>query len=185
MPMPPPTTTTMTTKRPPVPIAALNACDRDAFVAALGHIFERSPWVAEATYDRHPFRDAPQLHGELCAALRAAPEARQLELIRAHPDLAGRLSRPADLTGESRSEQASAGLDSLTQDEGAELARLNRAYRERFGFPFVICARLSDRKSILAALRHRLENDTRAEREVALAEIEKIAWLRLQDAVES
>jgi 2-oxo-4-hydroxy-4-carboxy-5-ureidoimidazoline decarboxylase len=167
----------------PIPLSTLNSCSRQAFVAALGHTFERSPWVADEGFPRRPFRDLSNLHAELCAGLRAAPRERQLELIRAHPDLAGRLARVADLTAESRREQASAGLDSMDAEEGAELERLNRAYRERFGFPFVICARLNDRRSILDSMRRRLEHDEEGEIEAALAEIEKIAELRLRDAV--
>jgi len=168
----------------PMPLSTLNSCDRETFVAALGHLFERSPWVAEEGFERRPVRDRSHLHAELCAVLRAAPRERQLALIRAHPDLAGRLARAADLTAESRREQASAGLDSMDAEEGAELERLNRAYRERFGFPFVICARLNDRRSILASMRQRLEHDAEEEIDRALDEIEKIAELRLRDAVE-
>lgn len=168
----------------PTPLSILNSCSREAFVAALGHTFERSPWVAEEGFERRPFRDRAHLHAELWAVLRAAPRERQLALIRAHPDLAGRLARATDLTAESRREQASAGLDSMDAEEGAELERMNRAYRERFGFPFVICARLNDRRSILASMRRRLEHDEEGEVEAALAEIEKIAELRLRDALE-
>ena len=164
-------------------IQDLDRLDREAFVAAIGHAFERSPWIAEETYGRRPFGSVEALHAALCATLRSAPRERQLELIRAHPDLAGRLARAADLTAESRQEQASAGLDEMSAAEGEELSRLNRAYRERFGFPFVICARLNDRGAILAALRQRLENGPEAEVGAALSEIEKIAGLRLRDAL--
>ncbi|HEX4951937.1 MAG TPA: 2-oxo-4-hydroxy-4-carboxy-5-ureidoimidazoline decarboxylase [Thermoanaerobaculia bacterium] len=162
-------------------LARWNAGSREAFVAALGHLFEHSPWVAEAAFEGRPFRDPEHLHAQLCAAMRGAGHARQRALILAHPDLAGRLGRAAALTAESAREQASAGLDEMAQDEAAELARLNRTYRERFGFPFILCARLNHRDAILAALRVRLESSPEQEHETALAEIEKIAWLRLQD----
>ena len=92
----------------------LNALDRAAFTAALGHLFEHSPWVAEETWPKRPFRDPTHLHAELCATMRAAPRERQLALIRAHPDLAGRLAQQNRLTAESTREQASAGLHQLT-----------------------------------------------------------------------
>jgi 2-oxo-4-hydroxy-4-carboxy-5-ureidoimidazoline decarboxylase len=167
----------------PLPIADLDRLDRDAFVDAVGGAFERSPWIAAETWERRPFGSREALHAALCATLRAAPRGAQLELIRAHPDLAGRLARAAELTAESQREQSSAGLDEMSAEEGAELQRLNAAYRERFDFPFVICARLNDRRSILRSLETRLANGPEAEVEAALGEIEKIAGLRLRDAV--
>jgi len=162
-------------------LAELNASDRATFEEALGRVFEHSSWVAGGTFDRRPFTDAAHLHRELCATLRAAPRERQLALIRAHPDLAGRLAQAGGLTPESTREQASAGLDRLASKEMAELQRLNGDYRKTFGFPFVICARLNAKDSILAALRARLRHTPEEEHEAALAEIEKIAWLRLSD----
>lgn len=166
-----------------VSLRELDRMDRAAFVAAIGHAFEHSPWVAAEAFERRPFGSLEGLYAALCATLQAAPRERQLELIRAHPDLAGRIARAADLTAESRREQASAGLDEMDAAEGAELSRLNEAYRQRFGFPFVICARLTDRRGILAALRRRRSNDPESEVAEALAEIERIAALRLRDAV--
>lgn len=161
----------------------LNRVDRAGFVAALGHLFEHSPWVAEETWARRPFRDVEQLHAELCATMRGAARERQLALIRAHPDLAGRLAQQRKLTAESTREQASAGLDRLSDAEMAEFERLNDAYRERFGFPFVICARLNAKDAILAAMRTRSANEAEAEFQTALGEIEKIARLRLEDVL--
>ncbi|MBI2517171.1 MAG: 2-oxo-4-hydroxy-4-carboxy-5-ureidoimidazoline decarboxylase [Opitutae bacterium] len=159
----------------------LNACDREALVASLGHLFEHSPWVAEETWPRRPFASAEVLHAALCATMRAAPRERQLALVRAHPDLAGRLAQQRKLTAESTREQASAGLNQLTDAELAEFTRLNDAYRAQFGFPFIICARLNAKDAILAALRTRSAQPPDAEFAAALAEIEKIARLRLQD----
>jgi OHCU decarboxylase len=164
-------------------LAGLNTCDRAAFVAALGHLFEHSPWVADETFDRRPFRDAEHLHAELCETLARADPARQLALIRAHPDLAGRLAQAGQLTAESTKEQASAGLDRLAAEEMAEFQRLNAAYLARFGFPFVICARLNAKEAILAAMRTRIHHAPAEEHQTALAEIEKIARLRLLAAL--
>jgi 2-oxo-4-hydroxy-4-carboxy-5-ureidoimidazoline decarboxylase len=164
-------------------LAELNRADRTAFVTALGHLFEHSPWVVERTWPRRPFADAAGLHAELCAELVRAPREEQLDLIRAHPDLAGRLAQRGQLTAASTREQASAGLHELTADERMRFQRLNQEYRGKFGFPFVICARLNDRVTIDRALEARLQNDAEVERATALAEIEKIAWLRLQDVL--
>lgn len=162
-------------------IETLNACERVAFTAAVGHVFEHSPWIAEETWWRHPFRDSVHLHAELCATLRGASHARQLALIRAHPDLAGRLAQQRSLTAESVREQASAGLDQLSDAQLAEFRQLNETYRERFGFPFIICARLNAHDAILAAMQTRVTNSTDTEFQTALEEIEKIARLRLCD----
>jgi 2-oxo-4-hydroxy-4-carboxy-5-ureidoimidazoline decarboxylase len=162
-------------------VETLNSLDRPTFVAALGHLFEHSPWVAEETWVRRPFRDAAHLHAELCATMRGAARERQLTLIKAHPDLAGRLAQQRKLTAESTKEQASAGLSQLSEAELTEFQRINTAYRERFGFPFIICARLNNRATILAAMEGRLGNEAEAEFKIALGEIEKIAWLRLTD----
>lgn len=167
----------------PTILASLNAADRAAFTAALGHLFEHSPWVAEETWVKRPFASAEALHAALCATMRAAPADRQLALIRAHPDLAGRLARQKQLTAESTREQASAGLDQLTDAELAEFTRNTETYKAKFGFPFIICARLNAKESILAAMAARQPNPLAVEFTTALAEIEKIAWLRLQDTL--
>ena len=164
-------------------LETLNASDQASFTAALGHLFEHSPWIATETWPRRPFRDARQLHAELCATLRAATPDRQLALIRAHPDLAGRLAQHRQLTAESAREQASAGLNQLTSAELEQFQRLNAAYRARFGFPFVICARLNAKDTILAAMAARVGNSPQTEFAAALGEIEKIAWLRLEEAL--
>jgi OHCU decarboxylase len=151
--------------------------DRAAFVQRYGDLFEHSPWVAEAAYDQGPFERREDLLASLTAAMYAAPRERQLDLIRAHPDLAGK----AKLTTDSASEQRSAGLDQLTPEEYERFNRVNSAYRERFGFPFVICAREHDKESILASAEARLQNDPEQEVGNSLAEIAKIAALRLED----
>jgi 2-oxo-4-hydroxy-4-carboxy-5-ureidoimidazoline decarboxylase len=166
-------------------VIELNSLDRTAFTAALGHLFEHSPWVAEGTWVRRPFRDATHLHAELCATMRGAKPERQLALIRAHPDLAGRLARQQRLTAESNREQASAGLNELTAAELATFQQLNDTYRARFGFPFIICARLNAKETIIAAMRTRIASSPETEFQAALGEIEKIAQLRLNDLLNS
>jgi 2-oxo-4-hydroxy-4-carboxy-5-ureidoimidazoline decarboxylase len=161
----------------------LNESERAAFVAALGHLFEHSPWVAEETWPKRPFADADALHAALCATMQAAPRERQLALIRAHPDLAGRLAQQKQLTAESTREQASAGLDRLTDAELAEFTRQNDVYKTRFGFPFIICARLNAKAAILDAMNRRVGNPPDTEFATALGEIEKIARLRLNDTL--
>jgi len=164
-------------------LQTLNTADCDAFTAALGHLFEHSPWVAAETWPRRPFRDAPHLHAELCSTMRAAPPERQLALIRAHPDLAGRLAQQKKLTAESNREQVSAGLTELTEAELAEFTWLNDTYKAKFGFPFIICARLNAKTAILSAMHDRLAHDAATEQAAALTEIEKIAQLRLHDTL--
>lgn len=145
----------------------------------VGPVFEHSPWIAERAADRRPFASADALHAALCGIVRDATTAEQLALIRAHPDLVGR----AVLTAESQGEQAAAGLMDLSPSEVALVDRCNREYQARFGFPFVICARLNKRAAILAAFPVRLRNTVDAERETALGEIFKIAQLRLADLI--
>jgi 2-oxo-4-hydroxy-4-carboxy-5-ureidoimidazoline decarboxylase len=164
-------------------IAALNAADRATFVAAIGFAFEDSPWIAEAAWDQRPFATVEALHAALVRVVASAPEALQIALIAAHPDLAGRVAREGRLTAASHGEQAAAGLDRLTPEEIARFDAANAAYRARFGFPFVICAREHDAASVLAALERRARNDRPTETAIALSEIAKIARLRLQDAV--
>ena len=161
----------------------LNAMDRERFVAALGGVFEHSPWVARGAWARRPFGSAEELRDALEAAMRAAPRPRQLDLIRAHPELAGREARAGELTAESAGEQARAGLDRLSADELRRLQTLNAAYRERFGFPLVVCVREHTKDSILACGRDRLGHGTDDEVAIALGEVAKIAGLRLRDLV--
>ena len=165
-------------------LEALNAMPADAFVGAVGFAFEDSPWIAAAAAGARPFANLAALHTAMTAVVASAPVERQVALIAAHPDLAGRVAREGRLTPASRGEQAGAGLDRLSADETARFDTSNGRYRERFGFPFVICVREQTKATILAALEARVRNDRAAEIETALAEIAKIARLRLEDAVE-
>jgi 2-oxo-4-hydroxy-4-carboxy-5-ureidoimidazoline decarboxylase len=156
-------------------IDELGALDRAAFVEQVGFAFESSPWVAEAAWEERPFASVGALHAAMVRAVERAPEERQLELIRAHPELAG----GDDLTPASAGEQASAGLDRTGRDERARLERATAAYREKFGFPFIVCVREHTPASIVASAEERLGRSPEEERETALREIAKIAALRL------
>jgi OHCU decarboxylase len=157
---------------------------RDAFVARFGGVFEHSPWIAEAAWDAGlgvSADSADGLHAALVGALDSADDAAKLALLNAHPDLAGRLAVAGQLTAESRGEQASAGLDRCTAEEFARFQALNEAYRARFDFPFIMAVKGRDRAEILAVFARRLENDRGTEFAAALAEVEKIALLRLRE----
>jgi len=164
-------------------LAQLNSRSRDEFVRIVGPVFEHSPWIAEAAWLKRPFASMEELHRALCQTVANAGEQKQLALIRAHPDLVGRVALAGTLTPESTREQASAGLDALTPEEIAAFQKSNAAYREKFGFPFVICARLNKKEAILSGFRIRLSHSREQEIETALEEIFKIASLRLQDAI--
>jgi len=163
---------------------ALNAADERTFVNALGFIFEDSPWVAQRTWPRRPFADRRALHAAMCAVVAEGPLEERIALIRAHPDLVGRAAAAGTLSAASTQEQAAAGLDRLDREEAAMFARLNAAYTERFGFPFVICVRENRKEAIVAGFRTRLLNTRDNEIRTALDEIAKIALLRLTEAVD-
>ena len=168
-----------------VALQSLNAADPAGFLAALGDIYEHAPWVAQAVCGQRPFASLAALHETMTAAVRAAPPDRRLELIRAHPDLAGKAARAGLLTADSTAEQASAGLDRLSDAEFAQFHRFNDAYREKFAMPFIICVRRHGKDSILRQFERRLQNGMAAETETALAEICRIAALRLDQRVEA
>ena len=170
--------------RASIELARLNSADRDAFVAALGGVFERAPWVAERACAQRPFATVADLLRALLAVVTSAGEADQMALIRAHPELGGRVARAGAMTPESRQEQGSLGLDRLGDAEFQRFERLNEAYRKRFDFPFIICARRHTRDSVLSEFERRLENSPHAERAAALDEIGHITRLRLVDMVD-
>ena len=175
--------------------------DAGAFVARHGPVYEHSPWIARRTLERgalpgfldEPGRDpagelrsaeeAGFLGAAFAATLAAASDEDKLALVRAHPDLVGRAALAGSLTDDSAIEQSSAGLDRCTPDELARFRAANAAYRERFGFPFVMAVRGADRTAILAAFEDRLDNDERTELATALVEIDRIALLRLEALV--
>ena len=154
------------------------------FVAKFGGIFEHSPWIAERAWELElgPAHDTPAgLHNALARMFRSATEAERLGVLTAHPDLAGKLAAAKRLTAESTAEQASAGLDALTDAERARFTELNTAYVARHGFPFIIAVRDNTKASILAAFETRLNNDRATEFTTACAQVERIARLRLED----
>ena len=158
--------------------------DRAGFVTAYGGIFEHSPWIAERAFELElgPAHDtAPGLHNALARMFRSATEAERLGVLTAHPDLAGKLAAARRLTAESTSEQASAGLDALTDEEKASFTKLNSTYVDQFGFPFIIAVRDHDKASILAAFQRRLGNDRATEFAEACRQVERIAWFRLHE----
>lgn len=162
-------------------LSEINQLDHQGFVAALGSLFEGPPWIVEAAWVRRPFASEQALHAALCEVMYAAPHDAQLALLRTHPDLAGKLALAGELSADSAREQATAGLSSLTPTELEEFTRLNSEYRARFGFPFVICARLSTKDSIRAAFAQRLTHAYDEELQTALGEVAKICALRLHD----
>jgi len=167
-------------------LSEVNALDRDAFVAAFGGIFEDSPWVAWRAWDSRPFASSPSvsradLHRAMTRQVESASRDEQLALLRAHPDLGAR----ARMSRESAREQAGAGLDQLTPEEYAELTALNRAYRDKFGFPFLFAVKGSGKREIMEALRRRVGADVETELAEALAQVYRIASFRLEAAVRS
>ena len=155
---------------------------REEFVARFGGVFEHSPFIAERAYDAGGAGlelTAKAVHGALCAQFRVASEEERLGILRAHPDLAGKLAISGELTADSRNEQAGAGLDRLSPGEHARFTQLNSAYTEKFGFPFIIAVKGLNRHDILSAFETRIDNDAAQEFATATGQVEKIAWLRL------
>jgi OHCU decarboxylase len=169
----------------PFTLKLINSFSREDFVCVIGPVFEDSPWIAESTWPARPFKSIELLHKALCKTVQTSAEDRQIDLIRAHPDLVGRAALAGTLSPASGSEQASAGLNKLTDDEVAQFEKFNQTYRDKFGFPFVICVRLNKKEAILKGFEARLENTRKEEIKTALAQIEKIAYLRLHDIIES
>jgi OHCU decarboxylase len=157
--------------------------DRDDFVAYFGGVFEESPWIAREAWESRPFGSVDALHAAMVWVVEHSPRAARLELIRAHPDLAGKAAIAGALTPESTREQTAAGLDRLTPAQYERITTLTAAYLERFGVPFVVCAREHTADSIIATAAARLEARPDEEEQTALSEIAKIARLRLDDLV--
>lgn len=160
-------------------LADLNRATAAGFAAAVGDTFELAPWVAEAAAARRPFATVTALHEAMMGAVHAAPRERRLAFLQGHPDLAGKAARAGAVTDESKREQASAGLDSLSEEEFARFHRLNDAYKAKFGFPFIVCVRRHTRDSILRQFERRLHHDAVAEFATALREISFITRLRI------
>jgi len=168
----------------PAPRSRPSEMDQADFVARFGGVFEHSPWVAERAWalELGPMHDRPAgLANALARAFRRASEDERFGVLRAHPDLAGKLAQAKRLTADSTAEQASAGLDALTDAERTRFTTLNCAYTEKHGFPFIIAVRDHDKASILAAFERRLTQDTATEQAEACRQVERIARLRLED----
>ncbi|CAI8691378.1 2-oxo-4-hydroxy-4-carboxy-5-ureidoimidazoline decarboxylase [Burkholderia pyrrocinia] len=163
----------------------LNTMAPNAFVAALSGIFEHSPWVAEVAAGERPFASIDALHKTMSGAVETGGEARQLALINAHPELAGKAAVRGELTAESTREQSGAGLDQCTQEEFDKLLTLNRTYREKFGFPFILAVRGYDRHGIIANFESRVNHSRAEELRASLDQIYRIARFRLDDLIDA
>jgi 2-oxo-4-hydroxy-4-carboxy-5-ureidoimidazoline decarboxylase len=166
-------------------LSDLNTCSKADFVRHLANIFEYSPWIAEQAAPARPFAGVIALFAAMKAAVEDAPGEMRLALIKAHPDLANKTQRAAGLTAESDAEQDSVGLDRLSDAEYAAFERVNSAYRSKFGFPYIICVRRQTKDSILQDFERRLPNDATTEMKASIAEICRIAALRLDQVVAS
>jgi 2-oxo-4-hydroxy-4-carboxy-5-ureidoimidazoline decarboxylase len=165
-------------------IEKLNSFAQDTFVHALAGLFEGPPWLVASAWAARPFASRDQLYQTLCSLLSQAPVEQQVALLYAHPDLVGQAALAGTLSPASNQEQAAAGLNQLSPAEIATFQRLNRLYRDRFGFPFVICARENKQESILAGFAERLPHTYEQEIALALAEVAKICALRLRDSID-
>jgi 2-oxo-4-hydroxy-4-carboxy-5-ureidoimidazoline decarboxylase len=169
--------------KPKYSLNEINLLAGAEFVRIVGPVFEHSPWIAETAWAKRPFTSLENLHAALMNVVRESGGTTQTGLIQAHPDLVGQAALAGTLTPESSREQASAGLGRLSAAEIAAFQTNNRAYRDKFGFPFVICARLNKKEAILKGFETRLKNPREQEIKTALEEIGKIAWLRLGDLI--
>jgi 2-oxo-4-hydroxy-4-carboxy-5-ureidoimidazoline decarboxylase len=166
-----------------ITLADLNSSSRDEFIATLANIFEHSPWIAEQVAMKRPFVGISALFAAMKSAVDRAPAELKLALIMAHPDIANKTQRAAGLTAESNAEQNSVGLDRLSDAEYDAFERVNNVYRSKFGFPYIVCVRRHTKDSILRDFERRLPNDSATEIRKSIAEIERIAALRLDQLV--
>ena len=169
----------------PVDMAPINAMDRAAFVVKFGAIFEKSPWVAEEAWEKRPFASPDDMHAAMVAEVKHAPATRQLALLQAHPDLAGKEAQAGTMTASSVAEQAGAGLNALSPPEFAELTGLNAAYKAKFGFPFIIAVRMHTKEGIFFEFKRRLQNDTQTEFANDLQNVYIITRLRLNKLLDA
>ena len=164
-------------------LATVNALSPAEFLARFGDVAEHSPWVAEVAAGARPFVDRDSFVAAFIAAVAAAPQDLQLALIRAHPDLAGKMALAGGLTEDSAREQAGAGLNTLTAEEFARFTRLNDGYKAKFGFPFIFAVKGATKHMILDAFEARISHDPATEFATALAQISRIFRFRIEDRV--
>jgi 2-oxo-4-hydroxy-4-carboxy-5-ureidoimidazoline decarboxylase len=164
-------------------ISELNAMSQQDFAAALGAVYEHSPWFALRAAGKRPFRDLWQLQQAMANEVRSAKPEEQMKLIKAHPELAGKAAVRGELTEESTREQKGAGLDQCSPQEFAQLQDLNQRYRDKFGFPFIIAVKGHDRQSILKNMAERLGNQRDAEMAECAEQIIRIGNFRMADLV--
>jgi len=169
----------------PVDMATINAMDRAAFGVKFGGICEKSPWVTEEAWERRPFASPDEMHAAMVAVAKTAPATRQLALLQAHPDLAGKEAQAGTMTASSVAEQAGAGLNALPPPEFAELSNLNAAYKAKFGFPFIIAVRMYTKEGIFFEFKRRLQNDTQTEFANDLQNVYIITRLRLNKLLDA
>jgi len=167
----------------PVTLAAVNAMDSAEFVATFGDVAEHSPWVAERAAEVRPYKSVRDMVDAFTEEVREAGPNEKLQLLRAHPDLAGKAAIAGDLAPESKNEQARAGLDTLTPDEFKRFTELNDTYRERFGFPFILAVKGADKNTILKSFAERVDRDPQAELAMAIGEVTRIISFRIEDRV--
>lgn len=160
-------------------IEELNSLDQDRFVEAVGWVFEHSPWVAARAWAQRPFAGIDVLHQAMVEQVEAARLDEQVALLRAHPDLGTR----ANISAASTAEQTAAGLNGLSPEEFERLHRLNEAYRDQFGFPFLLAVKGSTKYDVLQALEQRLQASPEDERREALRQVHRIARFRLEDTI--
>jgi 2-oxo-4-hydroxy-4-carboxy-5-ureidoimidazoline decarboxylase len=166
-------------------MAGINSMDRAAFVQKFGGIFEKSPWVAEQAWDKKPFANVDEMHAAMVTVVKYAPLPSQLALLQNHPDLAGKEAQGGAMTSSSVSEQASAGLNALSKAEMTQISDFNTAYKEKFGFPFIIAVRMHTKEGIFFDFSRRLQNDTLTEFSNDLQNVYAITRLRLSKMLES
>ena len=162
-------------------LSEVNAMTIEQFAECFGNVAEHSAWAAEAAAHERPFVDRNAMTKAFENAIRTAPAEQQLQLLRAHPDLAG---KAREITDESHREQAEAGLDDLSRDEFARFTALNNYYRSKFGFPFILAVKGATKHQILAAFEERIGNSSNSELATALAQVARILRFRLEDRVE-
>jgi 2-oxo-4-hydroxy-4-carboxy-5-ureidoimidazoline decarboxylase len=164
-------------------LAQVNAMPAAEFRAAFGGVFEHSPWVAEGAFAARPFARVDALHAAMTDVVKRAGRAEQVALLRAHPELAGKEAQAGTMTGDSTAEQGGAGLNALSRAEMARISDLNRRYREKFGFPFIIAVRKHTKDGIFSEFERRLANDSDTELATCLGQVFVITRLRLDGLI--